>query len=115
MNAFDSFSFSSFILSWKLNFEVFYDKKTFTCSQVRKIQTVNLERHSHRSIPHASNLQREYHVLEDEVNVRRNFTHPNGFQHGSTSRDHIHFDENMTVVQKRFRSKIDSLSVVQMY
>lgn len=78
------------------------------------MHTINLERYSHRSIPHASNLQRESHVLEDEVHVRRNFTLPNGFQHGSANRDHIHFNENMIVVHKIFRENIDSLSVVQM-
>ena len=78
------------------------------------MQTINLEIPSHRSIPHASNLWREYHVTKDEVHVRRNFTLPNGFQHGSTSIDHIHFDENMIAVHKRFWAKIDSLSVVQM-
>ena len=78
------------------------------------MHTINLETHSHRCIPRASNLRRESHVLEDEVKVRRDFTHRNGFQHGSVSRDHIHFDENMIAVHKRFQAKIYSLSVVQM-
>ena len=76
------------------------------------MHNINLETHSDRCIPRASNLQRESHVLEDEVNVRRDFTHRNGFQHGSASRDHIHFDENMIVVHKEFQAKIDSLLVV---
>ena len=110
MNAFDSFSFSSFIITCKLNFEVFYDKVTFTSSQICEMNTINLETHSHRSIPHSSNLGREYHVLEDEVNVIRDFTH----QNGSTSIDHINFDENMIAVHKRFRGKIYSLLILQM-
>ena len=52
-------------------------------------------------------------IPEDEVHFRRNFTLPNGSQHGPTDRDHIHFDENMIATHKRFREKIDSLSVVQ--
>lgn len=78
------------------------------------MKTTNLERASHRSIPHSSNLRREYHVPEDEVHVRGNFTPPNGFQHGSANRGHIHFDENMIAMHKIFRTKIDSLSFVQM-
>ena len=66
------------------------------------MHTINLEIPSHRSIPHASNLGREIHVHEDKVHFRRNFILPNGYQHGPTDRDHIHFDENIIAMHKRF-------------
>lgn len=78
------------------------------------MQTINLERPYHRSIPHASNLGMESHVPEDELHFRRNFTLPNGSQHAPEDRDHIHFDENMIATHKIFRENMDSLSVVQM-
>lgn len=75
---------------------------------------INFEIYSHRSIPHASNMRMQSNVLEDQVHLKRNFTIPNGFQHGSASRDHIHFDETMIAVNKIFQSNIDSFSIIQM-
>ena len=78
------------------------------------MQTINLERPYHSSIPHVSNLGRESHGVENQVHFRRNFTLPHHSPHGPTDIDLIHFDENMIAMHKIFREKIDSSLVVQM-
>ena len=78
------------------------------------MQTINLERPCHRSVPHVSNLGRESHGAENQINFRRNYTLPHHSPHGPTNTNHIYFDENMIAVHKIFRENIDILSVVQM-
>lgn len=104
----------SFIISWTLNSKKLYAKYTLSSSQVLEMQTINLERPCHRSVPHVSNLGRESHGVENQVHFRRNYTLPHRSPHGPNNTNHIRFDENMIAVHKIFREKIDSLLVVQM-
>jgi len=68
---------------------------------------------TNRSIPLAPNL---------DAHSRGNFAPPIGAQDDPMSRVHVgsnecylhHFDANMIRVHKKFREKIDSLSIVQM-
>lgn len=98
LNAFDIFF--SFIARWTLNFITFYDQDNISSSHIGEMKYINLERPCHRSIMHVSNLG---NVVKYEVHFRRKFSLPIGSQHGPIDRDHIHFDENMIAMHRRFR------------
>jgi ATP-dependent DNA helicase PIF1 len=69
---------------------------------------------SNRPNPPVENLGGPSHIDEDEVDFRGHFTLPIGGQHDPMPNGHIQFHPRMIAVHKKFRAKIDNLSIAQM-
>jgi predicted Fe-S protein YdhL (DUF1289 family) len=108
---------SFFTLSWTLKFLVFYDQDTIQCNHDREMQSMNLREitvGSNMPNPTAANFGGPSNIVEDEVDFRGHSTLPIGGQHDPMHRGHIQFHPNMIAVHKKFRAKIDNLSIAQM-
>ena len=69
---------------------------------------------SNRPNAPVENLGGPSHIDEDEVDFRGHFTLPIAGQHDPMPNGHIQFHPRMIAVHKKFREKIDNLSIAQM-